>query len=51
MDLAIIAMRETVKRIDGVMARVPMGVTLREYDTMKELKEKIRETLRIMEDD
>lgn len=45
MDLLTASVQETIKRIDSVMAREPMGITLKVYDTLKELDTELKAVL------
>ena len=45
MDLLTASVRETIRRIDAVMAREPMGITLKVYDTLKELDTELKAVL------
>lgn len=45
MDLLTASVQETMRRIDAVMAREPMGITLKVYDTLKELDTELKAVL------
>ena len=45
MDLLTASVQETIRRIDAVMAREPMGITLKVYDTLKELDTELKAVL------
>ena len=45
MDLLTASVQETMRRIDAVMAREPMGITLKVYDTLKGLDTELKAVL------
>lgn len=45
MDLLTASVQETIRRIDAVMAREPMGITLKVYDTLKDLDTELKAVL------